>query len=150
MNFSEKLYSLRKKSGLSQEELADQLNVSRQAVSKWESGASMPESEKLLAISRHFNVTVDYLMKDELAEPERVSAQPEDKKTSFVKYLGIAFCVLGCLCLFAWMVMVWFGIGVSGGLAGSSMVILDGRAFLIVVFLIFVVVGGFLLKNNRR
>jgi len=54
MELSEKLYSLRKKSGLSQEQLAEQLGVSRQAISKWESGQSVPESEKLIAISNFF------------------------------------------------------------------------------------------------
>lgn len=62
---SEKLYMLRKKSGLSQEQLAEQLNVLRQAVSKWESGTSIPESDKLIAISQYFNVTLDYLMKED-------------------------------------------------------------------------------------
>ena len=61
MALSEKLYTLRKKSGLSQEQLAEQLNVSRQAISKWESGTSTPESDKLIAISQYFNVSLDYL-----------------------------------------------------------------------------------------
>ncbi len=150
MNFSEKLYQLRKNSRLSQEELAEKLNVSRQAVSKWESGTSVPESEKLLAISRYFNVTVDYLMKDELTEASPAKTPTEGKKTSLTKYLGMAFCALGCLCLLVWMVMVWFGIGVSGGLAGASMVVLDGRAILVAVFLVFVIIGAFLLKKDRR
>ena len=50
---SEKLYMLRKRSGLSQEQLAEQLNVSRQAISKWESGTSIPESDKLIAVSEY-------------------------------------------------------------------------------------------------
>ena len=62
---SEKLYKLRKNSGLSQEQLAEQLNVSRQAISKWESGTAVPESEKLVAISNYFSVSVDYLLKDD-------------------------------------------------------------------------------------
>ena len=49
MALPEKLYTLRKKSGLSQEQLAEALNVSRQAISKWEGGSTMPESDKLLA-----------------------------------------------------------------------------------------------------
>ena len=77
---SEKLYQLRRSRGLSQEQLAEQLNVSRQAVSKWESGASMPESEKLLAISRFFGVTLDELMGE---EQERMpDAGPAEKRPS--------------------------------------------------------------------
>ena len=58
MALPEKLYALRKKSGLSQEQLAEALNVSRQAISKWEGGSAMPESDKLLALSNHFGVSL--------------------------------------------------------------------------------------------
>lgn len=64
MALPEKLYTLRKKSGLSQEQLAEALNVSRQAISKWEGGSAMPESDKLLALSNYFDVSLDYLLKD--------------------------------------------------------------------------------------
>lgn len=63
MALPEKLYTLRKKSGLSQEQLAEALNVSRQAISKWEGGSAMPESDKLLALSNYFGVSLDYLLK---------------------------------------------------------------------------------------
>lgn len=65
MALSEKLYELRKKGGLSQEQLAEQLGVSRQAISKWESGKANPESDTLISISKFFNVTLDYLMKED-------------------------------------------------------------------------------------
>ena len=64
MALPEKLYTLRKKSGLSQEQLAEALNVSRQAISKWEGGSALPESDKLLALSNYFGVSLDYLLKD--------------------------------------------------------------------------------------
>ena len=64
MALPEKLYTLRKKSDLSQEQLAEALNVSRQAISKWEGGSAMPESDKLLALSNYFGVSLDYLLKD--------------------------------------------------------------------------------------
>lgn len=64
MALPEKLYTLRKKSGLSQEQLAEALNVSRQAISKWKGGSAMPESDKLLALSNYFGVSLDYLLKD--------------------------------------------------------------------------------------
>ena len=64
MALPEKLYALRKKSGLSQEQLAEALNVSRQAISKWEGGSTTPESDKLLALSNYFGVSLDYLLKD--------------------------------------------------------------------------------------
>ncbi|MBS4191847.1 helix-turn-helix transcriptional regulator [Bacillus sp. FJAT-49705] len=64
MAFSEKLYKLRKEKGLSQEALAEKLNTSRQAISKWENGQGFPETEKLLMIGNIFEVSIDYLLKD--------------------------------------------------------------------------------------
>ena len=61
MSFSENLKSIRKKQNITQEQLADILSVSRQAISKWESGAVYPETETLLMISKEFNVSLDYL-----------------------------------------------------------------------------------------
>ena len=65
MIFSEKLQLIRKSKGLTQEELAEKLDVSRQAVAKWESGQVYPDINNLIQISNLFNVTVDYLVKDQ-------------------------------------------------------------------------------------
>lgn len=65
MKFGEKLQKFRKEKGISQEELAHQLNVSRQAVSKWENESGYPEMEKLLMIGNIFQVSMDYLLKEE-------------------------------------------------------------------------------------
>ena len=64
MKFHEKLQILRRERGLSQEGLADLLNISRQAISKWESGQSYPETDKLIVLSEFFGVTLDSLIKD--------------------------------------------------------------------------------------
>ncbi len=74
MMFHEKLQKLRKEKGLSQETLAEMLNVSRQAVSKWESGQSYPEMDKLITLSDIFGVTLDSLIKDN--EPEQDNSNP--------------------------------------------------------------------------
>lgn len=66
MNIAEKIVLLRKKKGISQEELANKLNTSRQAVSKWENNQSTPDLEKLVALSKYFNVTTDYLLTDSI------------------------------------------------------------------------------------
>lgn len=63
MTFAEKLQKLRKQNGLSQEQLAEKLNVSRQAVSKWESEQSIPDLEKVILMSDYFGVTTDYILK---------------------------------------------------------------------------------------
>lgn len=64
MRFDEKLIMLRKQRGLSQEQLADRLGVTRQSVSKWESGLALPELMKIITLSEIFDVSVDYLVKD--------------------------------------------------------------------------------------
>lgn len=64
MNFGEKLLQLRKESAMSQEILAEQLNTSRQAVSRWENNQGFPETEKIIKIGNIFDVSIDYLLKD--------------------------------------------------------------------------------------
>lgn len=65
MKLSNKIVGLRKSGGMSQEELAEKLNVSRQAVSRWEIGTAMPDTTNILQLSKLFNVTTDYLLNDE-------------------------------------------------------------------------------------
>ncbi len=74
MDFGEKLLALRKKEGMSQESLAEKLNTSRQAISKWENNQGFPETEKLLKISNIFNVSLDYLLKDSVEHKEESDA----------------------------------------------------------------------------
>lgn len=79
MTLGERIYRLRRRAGWSQEELADRCGVSRQSVSKWESGQSTPDLEKLVQLSRTFDVTTDYLLlgeEDEPAQPEPEPAPP--------------------------------------------------------------------------
>lgn len=68
MILADKIIRLRKKSGWSQEELAEKMNVSRQAVSKWEGAQTIPDLEKILRLGKLFGVTTDYLLKDEIEE----------------------------------------------------------------------------------
>ena len=80
MRFSEKLIRLRAEKGLSQEGLANELGVSRQAVSKWEAGAAMPELAKLVALAQLFDVSLDYLAREDVEErkPQSAPAGNED------------------------------------------------------------------------
>lgn len=71
MTLAEKIYTLRKKAGLSQLDLADRLGVSRQAVSKWETGEAAPELSKLAALAKEFGVTADYLLSEDDAPPAK-------------------------------------------------------------------------------
>ena len=83
-NLPNNLYELRRKSGLSQEEFADRLCVSRQAVSKWERGEAYPDTENLIAISEMFSVTIDDLLKSTSIETdyEENTAEKETESES--------------------------------------------------------------------
>lgn len=79
MILAEKITYLRKQKNWSQEELAEQLEISRQSVSKWESGASIPELDKILGMSKIFGVSTDYLLKDEI---DVISGDPQDMESA--------------------------------------------------------------------
>lgn len=81
MKLSEKIIKLRKEKGLSQEEFGNEINVSRQAVSKWENDESKPDIDKIQEIVKKFNVTYEYLLDDEVENMERISeVQTKNKK----------------------------------------------------------------------
>ena len=82
MKLSEKILYSRKRAGLSQEALADMVGVSRQAVSKWETGEALPETAKLAALGTALGVSLDWLLSD--AEPE----EPEEEPAAFVAAAG--------------------------------------------------------------
>lgn len=126
MIFADKLIELRKKSGWSQEELAEQMNVTRQSVSKWEGAQSVPDLEKIIQLSKLFGVSTDYLLKDEIEpnENESASLKTEEKlnirrvsmeeankflaaKTQTAKTIacGVFLCILSPICLMILSVM---------------------------------------------
>lgn len=84
MILADKITALRKQNGWSQEELAQQLNVTRQAVSKWEGAQAVPDLERVLQLSRLFGVSVDALLKDEveLSEPGEPEETPAIRQVS--------------------------------------------------------------------
>ena len=84
MLFSEKLVYLRKKSGLTQEALAEALGVSRQSVSKWEAAGAMPEMAKIIEISKYFHVSTDFLLLDSMDPSEDGADQPAEEALSSV------------------------------------------------------------------
>lgn len=76
MTFGEKLQSLRQRSGMSQDALAERLDVSRQAVSRWERDETMPETDKVVALADVFGVTTDYLLRPQAEEQPSPEEQP--------------------------------------------------------------------------
>lgn len=81
MTIGDKILKLRKEQGMSQEAFAEMLGVSRQSVSKWESGAAVPDTEKILAMSELFGVSTDFLLKN---EDEEAPVQNEERKDAFM------------------------------------------------------------------
>lgn len=102
MDFSEKLLTLRKAKNLTQEELAEKLNVSRQSVSKWESGQAVPELDKIVAISTVFDVTTDYLLKSSEIDDLSVKTEMLEKQQE------IRECVLYGIVIYLVFFAVWF------------------------------------------
>ena len=153
MALSEKLYSLRKKSGLSQEQLAEQLSVSRQAISKWEAGQSVPESDKLVTISNYFNVSLDYLMK-ETEEDQPATKEPAENLMQTVDrtkwLLGIIICIGGIVCLIMWGLLSIFNPTVSNQISDSSMISIDGNGIFLILCVAAIVVGAVLLLKNTK
>ncbi len=80
MKTGEKIAKLRKENNITQEQLADLLNVSRQSISKYESNLSLPEVDKLITISEIFNCSLDYLLKDEIENDNKDNIKKEEKK----------------------------------------------------------------------
>lgn len=91
MSFGERLQDVRKRSGMTQETFAELLHVSRQAVSRWESGRGYPEIEKLLYICTRCHVTLDELFADELPPPQTEVSEPEEQRPIEGKPLRRAF-----------------------------------------------------------
>lgn len=86
MNFANNVQALRKQKKMTQEELAEAVGVSRQAVSKWESGQSTPELEKLLQLATLFHCSVDTLLTEEILQGEAAIAETEKEKAIFTEY----------------------------------------------------------------
>lgn len=139
--FAEKLYLLRKKKGLSQEQLAQQLNVSRQAVSKWENGSSIPESDKLIAISQYFDITLDYLVKDQ--EEQEIT---KDSKNE----IGFIICITGIISMILWGLISIFSPAGSNHLQESSMIKIDGNGIFLIICIITIITGLTLLLKNKK
>lgn len=97
MNVSVRIRELRKVKGLSQEELAEKLGVSRQAISKWESELSVPDIDKIISLSDYFEVSTDYLLKG----VETLKLMSKKTKNYFIFSFAILFALLSGILSFA-------------------------------------------------
>lgn len=111
MNFSEKLFTLRKANNLTQEQLAEKLDISRQSISKWESGQAIPEIEKIIALSTIFDVTTDYLLKSSEIDDLSIKTKMLEKQQQIIliqeqKHKQILKCILYSIAIY----MIFFAI----------------------------------------
>ena len=102
MNFNEKLLTLRKNAGMSQDALAEKLGVTRQAVSKWELGTAMPETDNVIKIAKIFSVEMDWILGHKvLSKPKiEINVQKTIKTVFFIVYVLLVGFMLICLMLF--------------------------------------------------
>ena len=136
MEFNEKLQELRKQKGLTQEELAEILFVSRTAVSKWESGRGMPSIESLKVISKFFSVTLDDLLSsDELL----VIAEDEQKKKE-INFRDMIYGLLDCSMVLLFF-LPFFGQKSNGTVQGVSLLTLSEIQVYVKVLYLGVIIG---------
>lgn len=134
MEFNEKLQKLRTNEGLTQEELAEKLYVSRTAVSKWESGRGYPSIDSLKGIAKYFHVTIDELVCGE----EMVSLAEHEIKESGRKYTAVICGILDCLTVLLFFLPV-FGESGAAGVASVALPALSGSsAWMKTVFIVIV------------
>lgn len=141
---SEKIYALRRKNGLSQEQLAEKIGVSRQSISKWEGGLSTPELDKLKALSECFQVSIDELTGNQTSTgsdgagergPGAAPHRAEESKA------GILLCVIGAVGLILFGAISLLRPSFADQMGESSMITLNGTGILVTVFILLMIVG---------
>lgn len=149
---SENIKTARKSKGLSQEELAVKLNVVRQTISKWEQGKAVPETDTLISISKYFDVSLDYLMKEENSISENAVSlevhQTEATNKREKRILGIATCIIGVVLLIAWGIVSVFMPSASEQIGTSSMITIDGNGIFLLICLVAIIAGAVLLLKS--
>ncbi len=163
MILAEKIMQLRKKNGWSQEELAEKLNISRQSVSKWEGGASIPDLDKIITMSGLFGVSTDYLLKDEIEE-EQYSASEDvyekaqvrsvslDEANSFMdltRKSAVKIAIGVSLIIFGVIIMMLLGGLAEYGIIGISEDMAGGLGVTILLVLIAIGVAIMVLTGMR-
>ena len=162
MLLSEKIMQLRKKNGWSQEELAQQLDVSRQSVSKWEAGGSIPDLNKILKMSEIFNVSTDYLLKDEIEddlgkiqvpeveqyEEKKVTAEMANEYMSLCKSQGKRISIGTVLCILSPTILILLAALSDSKLIGLSEDAAAGIGLLVLIGLIGVAVYIFISSGH--
>ena len=150
---SERIYQFRRKSGLSQEQLAEKIGVSRQAISKWESGTSTPELEKLLALSECFRITLDELVGAETGN-QRENEMPQNIEGNKVPKsielkVGISLCLVGAICLILSGIMMVGNPSATERLNAASMITLNGSGVILILCILSMAIGLILILRKK-
>lgn len=135
MEFNEKLQELRKQKGLTQEELAEKLYVSRTAISKWESGRGYPNIDSLKAISRFFSVTVDNL----LSSDEILTIAADNQKQTEKHFRDLTFGLLD-ICMLLHLFLPLFATNTDNVIHAASLLSLSGTSPYLIIAYYFVVI----------
>ncbi len=159
MILADKLIRLRKQFGLSQEELAEKMNVSRQSVSKWESANSIPDLNKILKLGEIFGVSTDYLLKDDIEETETISVDDElsikkitlEEAISYIdqKHAAAKTTTIGVLFVLGSVIQLIFLLALSNF---SQPVISSSMAVALGMVLLFIFIGIgviFFIRSNQ-
>lgn len=147
---SEKIYALRRQSGLSQEQLAEKIGVSRQAISKWETGTATPELDKLIALSDCFGVTLDELIRGSEAgdEPHSPQQLPDECGGRAMK-IGAWLCGSGAVGMLIAGALMLASPTAADRLNASSAVTLRGSGLLLLLCAAAMAAGlGLILKRR--
>jgi transcriptional regulator with XRE-family HTH domain len=122
--------------------------VSRQAISKWEQGTAVPESEKLISISNYFGVTVDYLLKEDTADTMNTTNEVVEENPKMMA--GIVICIAGIVSMVIWGLLSIFRPETSNQLSDSSMITIDGNGIFLILCVVAIVVGASLLLKGKK
>lgn len=155
---SEKIRELRRQSGLSQEELADKLNVSRQAVSKWETDAAVPTADKLVELADFFGVSLDFLLREQITETDNraldavsqkhtTDAAPK-KRPSKRKICGIF--LMGAAVFTVIVLIILKLTGSDGNITDSAGFTLNGMGIIVTASIICAVCGSALFISSIK
>ena len=150
----ERLYQLRRSRGLSQEQLAERIGVSRQTISKWEGGLSTPDLDKLIALADCFEVTLDALARADVnpaQEPEQAKAQPSGKSENKIQRLtGFVLLLLGAVGLMMAVVLLFVDPNTMESLGGSFNITIDGSGMVYGLCILAMVIGVYLVIRKDQ
>jgi len=132
MNLGEKIHHLRKLSGMSKEELASQITVSRQAISKWELSESIPDTDNVVQLCKLFNVSADYLLNDDVESDMDIPVVRENSEKLKKRYQLIVLCILMGVFLISVVVFGFLTQSIMYAIVGAIFIVCFGLGLLFV------------------